>query len=141
MISLLLNNVNIIKIEFLVTNSLKIASAIEISFLSMTLASRYRKSEKDKLITEQNSIENLEHLNQFKNEQTETLKKEVKIRTQEVLTQNAQLASQNKRIIQSINYAQRLQTAIQTSNKLMQSFFDTFSIYFRPKDIVSSDFY
>ncbi|MFT5668741.1 MAG: serine phosphatase RsbU (regulator of sigma subunit) [Vicingaceae bacterium] len=107
----------------------------------MTLASRYRKSEKDKLITEQNSIENLEHLNQFKNEQTETLKKEVKIRTQEVLTQNAQLASQNKRIIQSINYAQRLQTAIQTSNKLMQSFFDTFSIYFRPKDIVSSDFY
>ena len=140
-ISFILSNVNIIESEFLATNSLKIASAIEISFLSMSLASRYRKTQNDKLIAEQTSVENLEQLNQFKNEQTETLEREVKIRTQEVLTQNAQLASQNKEIIQSINYAQRLQDAILPSNKLMESIFDDFSIYFRPKDIVSGDFY
>ena len=62
-ISFILCNVNIIESEFLATNSLKIASAIELAFLSISIASRYRKTQNDKLIAEQTSVENLEQLN------------------------------------------------------------------------------
>lgn len=140
-ISFILSNVNIIESEFLATNSLKIASAVEIALLSISLASRYRKTQNDKLIAEQESVERLEQINKLKSEQTETLEKEVKLRTQEVVAQNAQLETQNREIIQSINYAQRLQGAILPSKKLMEAVFKDFDIYFRPKDIVSGDFY
>lgn len=140
-ISFILSNVNIIKSEFLATNSLKIASAVEIAFLSISLAARYRKNQNEKLIAEQQSVERLEQINKLKSEQTVTLEREVKQRTQEVARQNEQLEQQNKEIIQSINYAQRLQGAILPSKKLLEAVFGDFDIYFRPKDIVSGDFY
>jgi len=140
-ISFILSNVNIIESEFLATNSLKVASAIEIAFLSISLAARYRKTQNDKLIAEQESVERLEQISQLKSEQTETLEREVKQRTQEVVLKNDLLESQNKEIIQSINYAQRLQDAILPSRKLLEAIFVNFDIYYRPKDIVSGDFY
>ena len=140
-ISFILSNVNIIESEFLATNSLKIASAVEIAFLSISLAARYRKTQNDKLIAERQSVERLEQINQLKSDQTETLEREVKLRTQEVVLQNGLLATQNQEIIQSINYAQRLQDAILPSKKMLESIFRDFDIYYRPKDIVSGDFY
>ena len=140
-ISFILSNVNIIESEFLATNSLKIASAIEIAFLSISLAARYRKTQDDKLTAERESVERLSQINQLKSEQTETLEREVKLRTQEIVLKNNLLENQNKEIIQSINYAQRLQGAILPSKKLLETVFRDFDIYFRPKDIVSGDFY
>ena len=140
-ISFILSNVNIIESEFLATNSLKVASAIEIAFLSISLAARYRKNQNDKLIAEQEAVERLEQINQLKSKQTETLEREVKLRTQEVVEKSNQLENQNKEIIQSINYAQRLQGAILPSKKLLEAIFRDFDIYYRPKDIVSGDFY
>lgn len=140
-ISFILSNVNIIPSDFLAANSLKIASAVEIAFLSISLAARYRKTQDDKLSAEQKAVENLEQLNQLKSEQTEVLEKEVSLRTQEVVSQNVKLEHQNSEIIQSINYAQRLQNAILPSNKLLEATFPQYNIYFRPKDIVSGDFY
>ena len=81
-ISFILSNVNIIESEFLATNSLKIASAIEVAFLSISLAARYRKTQNDKLVAEQEAVERLEQINLLKNKQTETLEREVKFRTQ-----------------------------------------------------------
>jgi len=140
-ISFILSNVNIIESEFLATNSLKIASAIEVAFLSISLAARYRKTQNDKLVAEQEAVERLEQINLLKNKQTETLEREVKFRTQEVVQKNTLLENQNKEIIQSINYAQRLQDAILPSKKLLEAMFRDFDIFFRPKDIVSGDFY
>lgn len=65
----------------------------------------------------------------------------MKFRTQEVVQKNTLLENQNKEIIQSINYAQRLQDAILPSKKLLEAMFRDFDIFFRPKDIVSGDFY
>lgn len=47
----------------------------------------------------------------------------------------------NKEIIDSINYAKRLQNAILTSDKIMASVFKESFVLFKPKDIVSGDFY
>lgn len=47
----------------------------------------------------------------------------------------------NLKITQSINYAKRIQQAILPSQALIKSFLPESFIFFRPKDIVSGDFY
>jgi ligand-binding sensor domain-containing protein/serine phosphatase RsbU (regulator of sigma subunit) len=67
----------------------------------------------------------------------EVLEKKVKERTAEVVAQKEELAEKNKDITDSIRYAKRIQFAILPSEI---PFPDTF-ILFKPKDIVSGDFY
>lgn len=47
----------------------------------------------------------------------------------------------NKKITDSINYAKRIQQAILPSNKIIQAGIPDFFIFFKPKNIVSGDFY
>lgn len=47
----------------------------------------------------------------------------------------------NKEITDSINYAKRLQNAILTTDKIMKSIFEESFVLYKPKDIVSGDFY
>ena len=65
------------------------------------------------------------------------LELKVQERTQEVTRKNEELAEKNKNITDSIRYAKRIQLAILPSEL---PFSDTF-ILFKPKDIVSGDFY
>jgi len=69
------------------------------------------------------------------------LENELDARTSVVLQQKAELELQNIEITDSINYAKRIQTSILPDfNKLKETFRDAF-IIFRPRDIVSGDFY
>ena len=52
-----------------------------------------------------------------------------------------EIEARHKEITDSIVYAQRLQTAILPQNKLISSFLNEWFILFKPKDIVSGDFY
>ncbi len=62
-------------------------------------------------------------------------------RTQELRHQKDLMAEKNKEVMDSIHYAQRLQTAIlPTSQYIHDNLRDSF-VLFRPKDIVSGDFY
>jgi ligand-binding sensor domain-containing protein/serine phosphatase RsbU (regulator of sigma subunit) len=47
----------------------------------------------------------------------------------------------NKHITESINYAQRIQTAILPEHEYIKSLFNDYFIYYQPKEIVSGDFY
>jgi PAS domain S-box-containing protein len=51
------------------------------------------------------------------------------------------VVEQNKDILDSIHYAKRIQQAILPSNEQVKKAFDNFFVFFRPKDIVSGDFY
>lgn len=51
------------------------------------------------------------------------------------------LDSKNKEIMDSINYAKRLQDAILPSKVYFQTHFDDHFIFYKPKDVVSGDFY
>ena len=70
-------------------------------------------------------------------------------RTNEVLEQkneqirlkNDQLDEKNREIMDSINYAKRIQGTILPSEQEMGSFFKSYSVLYLPKDIVSGDFY
>ncbi|MFN8259276.1 MAG: SpoIIE family protein phosphatase [Bacteroidales bacterium] len=54
--------------------------------------------------------------------------------------QNIEIANKNKKIIDSINYAQTIQQAILPMKSSIDKYFSWFVIY-QPKDIVSGDFY
>ncbi len=69
------------------------------------------------------------------------LEKELEARTSVVLKQKDKIELQNLEITDSINYAKRIQTSILPDiNKLKETFKDAF-VFFRPRDIVSGDFY
>lgn len=59
----------------------------------------------------------------------------------EISEQKALIEDKNKHITDSIRYAQNLQAAILPKAELFQNHFADFHILYRPKDIVSGDFY
>ncbi|HTL83106.1 MAG TPA: SpoIIE family protein phosphatase [Bacteroidia bacterium] len=79
-------------------------------------------------------IEELRHINQ-------NLEQKVLERTAEVTHQKELVESQNKEILDSINYALRLQRAILPPNVSLDAALRESFVLFKPKDIVSGDFY
>jgi serine phosphatase RsbU (regulator of sigma subunit) len=71
----------------------------------------------------------------------EYLEKELDARTSVVLKQKGEIELQNIEITDSINYAKRIQTSILPDfSRVKETFSDAF-LFFRPRDIVSGDFY
>ncbi len=60
---------------------------------------------------------------------------------QQLDRQKVEIASQNEQITKSITYAQRIQQAILPSDAMFRKLFADHFILYRPKDIVSGDFY
>lgn len=78
----------------------------------------------------------------------EALESIVKERTQEVVAQKQEIESQHKilsnqqkEITASINYAKKLQSAVMPPNDVFSNIFSDNFILYKPKDIVSGDFY
>ena len=69
------------------------------------------------------------------------LEQKVTYRTAEVNRQKEEIAEKNAHITSSINYAKRIQDAILPSNQDFKSLFPNSFILFKPKDVVSGDFY
>ncbi|MDF2435922.1 MAG: protein serine/threonine phosphatase [Bacteroidota bacterium] len=59
----------------------------------------------------------------------------------EIETQKHIVEEKNKEIVDSINYAQRIQHALLAGDKILQENFKEHFVLFKPKDIVSGDFY
>lgn len=71
----------------------------------------------------------------------EKLKRDLALRTREVVEQKNKIEAINKDITDSINYAQRIQGSILPQDKYIEKLFPKYFIFFRPRDIVSGDFY
>lgn len=59
----------------------------------------------------------------------------------DVSAKNAIIEHKQQEIMDSINYARRIQYALLASNKLLDENLKDYFLFFRPKDIVSGDFY
>ncbi len=68
-------------------------------------------------------------------------KEEIETQRDEIEKQRDQIFKQNDEITQSINYARKIQTAVMPSNEIVNSLLNDYFIMFRPRDIVSGDFY
>lgn len=66
---------------------------------------------------------------------------ENKLTEKRLLESNKQLEEQNKDIRDSIYYAQRIQQSILQSEEQLKQFFSDSFLMFKPKDIVSGDYY
>lgn len=71
----------------------------------------------------------------------ETLEDKVKARTTEVVKQKEIIEETNKHITDSIKYAKRIQEAFLPSEKSISEHLKNAFILYKPKDIVSGDFY
>lgn len=59
----------------------------------------------------------------------------------EIMLQKEIIQEKNNEVKASISYAKRIQTAIMPSDKLMREIMPNSFVFFKPKDIVSGDFY
>ena len=66
---------------------------------------------------------------------------EVEIKNKEVTLQKSLVEEKQKEIIDSINYAKRIQQAVLTGPEIWDKISEEHFILFKPKDIVSGDFY
>ena len=66
---------------------------------------------------------------------------EVVKQKEEIERQRDEISEKNKSITDSIEYASRIQTAVLPSDKLAEEILPEHFIFFRPRDIVSGDFY
>ncbi len=69
------------------------------------------------------------------------LEKSLDERTKEVVEQKDEIEEKNREITDSINYAQRIQSSILPTVKLLEGNFPGWFMYYKPRDIVSGDFY
>jgi serine phosphatase RsbU (regulator of sigma subunit) len=79
-------------------------------------------------------IGDLRHINH-------TLEEKVEERTAEVVNQKNVIEEKQKEIVDSIMYAKRIQTTILASEAFLNKNLPEHFVYFKPKDIVSGDFY
>ncbi len=107
--------------------SLKLSSGLEVLALSASMAGKYRELQQEKELAQEKALEQLEQL--------------VQVRTAEVYSQKEKIEEQNKDIVDSIRYAQRIQGAMLPDEQSLKEVLADHFIFFRPRDIVSGDFY
>jgi serine phosphatase RsbU (regulator of sigma subunit) len=114
---------------------------MEQSILSIALGDRINVFKDEKEAAQAEAIEALRENERLIAEQNRILEQKVAERTAELQVANHQLAEKNEDILSSIQYAKRIQTAILPATPFIQSYIPTASVFYRPKDIVSGDFY
>ncbi len=95
---------------------------------------------KEKLNLEKIILDRTSELRQEKNN-VELQNIEIVSQKRELEIKQRELESKNTQILDSINYAKKLQKAILSDEDKIKSHFDEYFLFFTPKDIVSGDFY
>ncbi len=80
-------------------------------------------------------VKTITRLNRYRILHDERSEKEVIIKNRDLIT------AQKKELTDSIKYAKRIQTALYPQKKFINSILSNYFIYFKPKNIVSGDFY
>lgn len=86
-------------------------------------------------------IYNRFRLTRKQNKIIEEQKSEVDHKNKALQGANAEIAQKNKDITDSIHYAQRIQRALLASDALLKKNLPEYFVFYKPKDIVSGDFY
>jgi len=106
------------------------------------------KSKNEEISTQRNNLQELNEELKSKNEEISTqrnnlqeLNEELTVKNDEINNQKDEIERKNVSITSSIQYAQRIQKAVFPSLNILDSNFEQNFILFKPKDIVSGDFY
>jgi serine phosphatase RsbU (regulator of sigma subunit) len=131
--------------NFITTYAIQIGSALEVILLSLGLADRINSLKSqlaEKTITEKNQkIENEIRQRYLIESQNQKLEKLVAERTADLEQKTIELQSQNQKVTDSLKYAKRIQEAILPPKHELDAILGDHFVFFKPKDIVSGDFY
>jgi serine phosphatase RsbU (regulator of sigma subunit) len=120
---------------------LMIGSAIEAIILSFAIGSKLNMAVREKQEAQDEKLKAISLNEQLVREQNVVLEQKVEERTQEITLQKDIIEEKNKDILSSIHYAKRIQRALLASDNLLKNHLPGFFILYKPKDIVSGDFY
>lgn len=84
---------------------------------------------------------NLYRVNRRSNLELSKRNQEILAQKEEIENKQAEITAKNRQITDSISYAKRIQDASLPSLEAIKSKFSNTLLYFRPRDIVSGDFY
>ena len=125
--------------------SLQGAFVIELALFSIGLADRInlaqRQLNEEKLEKERLQRQQEQERQALIEQKNKELEQKVIERTAEVVKQKEKTEKANKHLTDSIQYAKRIQEAVITDVDKIQKAFPNSFILYRPKDIVSGDFY
>jgi serine phosphatase RsbU (regulator of sigma subunit) len=109
-------------------------------FLSYTFGTALRKNKKQ---MEAQNFQLIEKSNELLvlNEEINQQNEEIVAQRDNIEKQNAELSDKNQKIHQSINYAKRIQKSILPTTEDIQKIFPESFVFFKPRDVVSGDFY
>jgi serine phosphatase RsbU (regulator of sigma subunit) len=137
----ILGNLSIVGDKMISLGALKISSALEFVVLSISMSNKYGKLQKEKEVAQLSALQSLKEKNALMDESNIRLERQVKERTSEIELQKEALSRSNEEIVSSIKYAQRIQEAILPSDEHVNQLIPNSFILYRPKDVVSGDFY
>jgi len=135
--------IGILLIIFLILSICSIPISITI-FLAYSILLTNKSLSKKLIEVEELSVKNLEQEKEkqhiLENQKT-ILEVQVKERTFEINEQKKVIEEKNKDIIDSINYAKRIQSAMLPDESAFNKVFENSFVLYQPRDIVSGDFY
>lgn len=137
----ILGNFGVIDAPEVTQLGLKAGTLMEIIFLSILMAGRYKSLQEEKEMAQKRLVEELEAKNILISETNVRLEQEVAERTKEIELQRLLLKEKNEDFVASVKYAERIQSAVLSNEGKFKSILPDSFVMFRPKDIVSGDFY
>ena len=121
--------------------ALKVSSGLEVMALSVSMANEYRRLQQEKELAQYDALQSLKERNELIDKMNVELEKQVSQRTHEIELQKEELSEKNHDILSSIKYAKRIQQAMLPNQQHIQSVIPNSFILYKPRDIVSGDFY
>jgi two-component system, sensor histidine kinase LadS len=130
----ILKNFGVIPSNFFTDFGFQIGTGAEVILFSVGIILRFRDAQR-------NALFRLEEINQLKQKANEELEVKVVERTKEISVKQQEIETKNKEILSSITYAKRIQEATIPDIEFVRSLIPEIGILYKPKDIVSGDFY
>jgi serine phosphatase RsbU (regulator of sigma subunit) len=122
-------------------HSLELGVTLQILTFSIGLSERINLLKKSKEVAQRRIIDQLRENAGLKDKVNRELESKVQERTQEIQTQKEHIEKQNKEIKYSFDYAKKIQNTVLPQHDVFDNLFGEHFIFFKPKDIVSGDFY
>ncbi len=122
-------------------HSQELGVTLQILTFSIGLSERINLLKKSKEVAQRRIIDQLRENAALKDKVNRELEDKVQERTFEIQAQKEHIEKQNKEIKYSFDYAKKIQNTVLPRNEVFDTLFGEHFIFFKPRDIVSGDFY
>jgi len=122
-------------------HSLEFGVTLQILTFSIGLSERINLLKKSKEVAQRRIIDQLKENAALKDKVNRELEDKVQERTFEIQAQKEHIEKQNKEIKYSFDYAKKIQNTVLPGDEVFETLFGEHFIFFKPRDIVSGDFY